>query len=81
MEDYGWAGRIIEMQMADAADVLVGAGASDLEKILVSCEAVIAKAQENDSDFKPTPRFLLQRVKGLKNATTARFVFNNLLSE
>lgn len=78
-EDYGWAARVIEMQMSDAADVLLGAGASDLEKIIASCELVISKAKAADPAFIPTPRFLLQRVKSLKTAATAKFVFEHLL--
>ena len=80
VEDYGWAARVIEMQMSDASEVLEGAGASDLEKVIKSCESAILKAVEADPAFVPNPRFLLQRVKALKTSATAKFVFQHLLS-
>jgi hypothetical protein len=75
-EDYGWAARIIGMHMSDLGLILSKTQFGDLEKILQSCERVVADLKKKGMPI--TPRVLLQRVKALKNAGTADWVFKHL---
>lgn len=73
-EDYGWAARILHLHLADTAEILSKTNFGDLEKLLQSCENAVVKLKE--SGQKVTPRTLMQRVKGINNAPTAKFIFD-----
>lgn len=78
-EDYGWAARALTMHIQDAATILSRTGFGDLEKIMQQTENAAARMKAKGIEV--TPRTLLQRVKGLANASTAKFVFDILLKE
>lgn len=73
-EDYGWAARILHLHLADTAEILSQTNFGDLEKLVQQCEKAAEKLRAAGKDV--TPRSLLQRVKGLGNASTAKFVFD-----
>lgn len=72
-EDYGWAARILHLHLADTAEILSQTNFGDLEKLVQQCEKAAEKLKAAGKEV--TPRTLLQRVKGLGNASTAKFVF------
>lgn len=76
MEDYGWAARVLAMHISDAAEILAQSEFGDLEKLIQQCERAVIKL--NSAGIPVTHRSLLQRVKGLKNAATAKFVFDHM---
>jgi hypothetical protein len=72
-EDYGWAARVLHIHLADTAEILSQTNFGELEKLVQQCEKASQKLR--DAGKEVTPRTLLQRVKGLQNASTAKFVF------
>jgi hypothetical protein len=75
-EDYGWAARALTMHIQDAANILARTGFGDLEKLLQQAENAVKRMKEKGIEV--TPRSLLQRCKGLGNASTAKFIFEML---
>lgn len=73
IEDYGWAVRALSMHLSDASEILSQTNFGDLEKLIQQCEKAVAKKKAAGQPI--TPRTLLQSVKGLQNASTAKFVF------
>lgn len=73
-EDYGWAARLITLQLADASEVLEMCAGSDIGKLIEQCETVADKLIAAKQPV--TPRVLMQRVRGLTSASMARFVFD-----
>jgi hypothetical protein len=67
------------MHIQDAATILSRTGFGDLEKLMQQAENAAARMKAKGIEV--THRSLLQRVKGLTNAATAKFVFDILLKE
>lgn len=75
-EDYGWAGRLIEWQLSDAAEVIDQCAGSELSKAVDAAERVIRKLQEAGKPV--TPRALVSGTRLIQNAATAKFVMEVL---
>lgn len=73
-EDYGWAARVLHLHLADTSEILAQTNFGDLEKLIQQCEKAVVKLRAAGTEV--TPRTLLQRVKGLGTAHTARFIFD-----
>jgi hypothetical protein len=78
-EDYGWAARALIMHIQDASTILSRTSFGDLEKLMQQAEGAVERMKSKGIEV--TPRTLLQRVKGLKNSSTAKFIFEMLQEE
>ncbi|GBR07121.1 DUF3987 domain-containing protein [Asaia siamensis] len=67
--DMGWAVRVAELHLQDARRLLDRYNMSDLEKIVVKAESLAKRL-----GHQPTSRDLINGVRDIKNAQTARFV-------
>lgn len=75
-EDYGWASRLIEMQLHDAAELIEMCGGTDIQKGIEAAEVVIKKLID---EGKPvTARALVQGTRQIKNVGMARLIFQIL---
>lgn len=75
-EDYGWAARIISMQLSDAAEVLDMCGGSDLKKMLDQGASAVERLKEEGKPINA--RTIIRSCNSINNATTARFVLDML---
>lgn len=75
-EDYGWAARIISMQLSDAAEVLDMCGGSNLKKMLDQATAAVIKLKEQNKPI--TARNIIRSCNAIENASSARFILDLL---
>jgi hypothetical protein len=75
-EDYGWATRVIEMQLADAGEVLQMCSRSDISRAIEAAEDIVLKLQ---SEGKPvTARAIVSKTRLITTSAMARFVLSVL---
>lgn len=75
-EDYGWASRLIEMQLNDAAEVIEMSSGNDLSKAIEAADSIVKKLNEQ---AKPvTARALVQGSRLINNVSIARFILQIL---
>lgn len=75
-EDYGWAARVISLQLSDAAEVLEMCGGSDLKKMLDQGAKAVAKLEASGKAVNA--RNIIRSCNSINNATAARFVLDML---
>jgi hypothetical protein len=75
-EDYGWAARLIEMQLNDAAELIDMCSGTDISKAIEAAEGVIKKLE---SANKPvTARAIVMGTRLITNVALARLVMQIL---
>lgn len=75
-EDYGWASRVLSMQLSDAAEVLDMCGGSDLKKMLDQGQQAVERLTTNGKPV--TARAIIRSCNSIKNAQSARLVLDLL---
>jgi len=75
-EDYGWAARLIEMQLADSADLIEMCSGTELSKAIEAGDAVIKKLIADGLPI--TARNIVMRTRLIKSVGIARLVLNIL---
>jgi hypothetical protein len=75
-EDYGWAARLLEMQLADAAQVLEMCSQSNISQAIDAASKIVDRLK---TEGKPiTARSILARTRLISTAGTARFILSVL---
>jgi len=75
-EDYGWAARLLEMQLADAAQVLEMCSQSNISQAIDAGAKIVDRLR---AEGKPiTARSILARTRLIGTAGTARFILSVL---
>ena len=75
-EDYGWASRLIEMQLNDAAELIDMCSGTDISKAVEVAESVIKKLQAANKPV--TGRALVMGTRAINNVGLARLVLQIL---
>lgn len=75
-EDYGWAARVLSMQLSDAAEVIDMCGGSDLKKMLDQGEKAIERLIASEQPVNA--RNIIRSCNSIKNAASARLVMDLL---
>ena len=75
-EDYGWAARLLEMQLADAAEVLEMCSQSDISRAIDAVEEIIQRLREAGQPI--TTRAVISKTRLITSAAMARFIFSIL---
>lgn len=75
-EDYGWAARWIEIQLADTAELLEMCSRTDISRAIDTAEEIVRKLREKGEPV--TARAIVSRTRLIPNAATARFVMDVL---
>jgi len=78
-EDYGWAARILSLQLHDALTLLTEHGASDLEKTIRSAETLITKLKRENRPVNA--RILVSNIRAIKSIQEARTILQLLSSD
>ena len=71
-EDIGWAGRVCQMHLQDAATLLGNYDLPDFERILIRAEEIRDECYKKGIPF--TARELTRRIKAIKRAEEARSI-------
>lgn len=71
--DYGWAYRLIAMQLSDAGRLIQECSSSDIGKLVDKAENLQRKWHKSGKG-EVTPRDLVLYVRGIRNVAEARFV-------
>jgi hypothetical protein len=71
-EDYGWASRLIEMQLSDAAEVLEMCNGTDIGKAIEAAEALVKKLR--DAGKPITARAIVTGTRLIDSVGLARLV-------
>ena len=69
-EDYGWASRLIGLELSHAAEVLEKAGLSDLAYSLDAVESLVKRLKEKDEPV--TVRAIVRGTRAVRNVAEAR---------
>jgi len=69
-EDYGWAARLIGLELSDAAEILTKAGFSDLGHTLDAVEKLVTRLKEKGEDI--TIRAVVRGTRAIKTVAEAR---------
>lgn len=75
-EDYGWAARLIEMQLADAAEVLEMCSQSDISRAIDVAAEIVKRLQ--DAGEPVTARAIIAKTRLITSSGMARFVLSVL---
>lgn len=75
-EDYGWAIRVLQMQLSDAAELIEKVGGSDLKKQLEQATAAIEKIKAAGEIVNA--RAIIRRCSQIKTAASAKFILELL---
>lgn len=75
-EDYGWAARLLEMQLADAAEVLERCSRSDISRAIDAVDEIVRRLQAAGEPI--TARAVLAKTRLINSSAMARFVFKVL---
>jgi hypothetical protein len=75
-EDYGWASRLLEMQLADAAEVLEMCSQSDISRAIDAAEEIIQRLRAAGQPV--TTRAVISKTRLITSAAMARFIFSIL---
>lgn len=75
-EDYGWAARLIEMQMVDAAELIEMCSGSSISRAIDAAESVIKKLREKGKPV--TPRNIVAGTRLIASVGMAKFVMECL---
>jgi len=71
-EDYGWASRLIEMQLSDAADLIDMCSGTSISKAIEAGESVVKKLEEQG--LPVTARNIVMRTRAINTVGLARLV-------
>ncbi len=75
-EDYGWAARLIEMQLADAAEVLEMCAKSDISRAIDAADEIVRRLQTEGQPV--TARAIVSRTRLITTSAMARFILGVL---
>ncbi|MHB1226878.1 MAG: DUF3987 domain-containing protein [Desulfurivibrionaceae bacterium] len=75
-EDYGWAARLLEMQLSDAAEVLEMCSQSDISRAIDAVEEIIQRLRAAGQPV--TTRAVISKTRLITSAAMARFIFSIL---
>ncbi|MDP2757211.1 MAG: hypothetical protein Q8O45_06330 [Desulfurivibrionaceae bacterium] len=75
-EDYGWAARLLEMQLADAAEVLEMCSQSDISRAIDVVEEIVQRLRQAGQPI--TTRAVISKTRLITSASMARFIFSIL---